>query len=311
LRKAAIEISACAIIEAGEIPDRLSNDLFHRSGSDSHGDYSWNEPMLALSNREDKLIAPLTRKKKDGTPYTRPDNVEALLAVLNDLPREALLERAQIRDRKNPSYLPSECLVHLIRASRAENSEAWFERLYKVLADRVMRAVPAAASSSAASATDERIRDAVFDRFVELLAKDRIESDDRLDFFEARFDLAIKRLRLDAQERVWREANRSDSMDEEGSDAADVAASATTNPLDAEIFFDPLFRERLYVAIDALPPEQRRTMHLLLIGWQIHSSDPSVMTIAKALGCSDRSVRNYRDRALKTLGALFNPGDDE
>ncbi|MGJ3627145.1 hypothetical protein AB5I41_09790 [Sphingomonas sp. MMS24-JH45] len=29
-----------------------------------------------------------------------------------------------------------------------------------------------------------------------MLAKDRAEPDDRLDFFEARFDLAIKRLRL-------------------------------------------------------------------------------------------------------------------
>jgi DNA-directed RNA polymerase specialized sigma24 family protein len=52
-------------------------------------------------------------------------------------------------------------------------------------------------------------------------------------------------------------------------------------------------------------------MHLLLLGWQIHSSDPSVMTIAKALGCSDRSVRNYQSRAMKTLGDLFNPGDDQ
>lgn len=258
------------------------------------------------------MNAPLTRKKKDGTPYTRPDNVEALLTVFGNLPREVILDRAHIRDRKSPDYVPSECLVHLIRASRAENSEAWFERLYKVLAGRVMRAIPAAASGSTTSAIDERIRDAVFDRFVELLAKDRVEPNDRLDFFEARFDLAIKRLRLDAQERVWREASRGDSMDDDESDVADAAAaSAATSALDAKIFSDPRFREKLYGAIDALPPEQSRTMYLLLIGWQIHSSDPSVMTIAKALGCSDRSVRNYRDRALTTLGAMFNPGDEE
>ena len=209
--------------------------------------------------------------------------------------------------------MPSECLVHFIRTSRHENSDAWFQRLYKVLAERVMRAVPNA-SGGTASTTDERIRDAVFDHFVELLVKDRAEPEDRLDFFEARFDLAIKRLRLDAQERVWREANRGDSMDdEEGAAAVEAAAAAagTTKPLDTEISSDPLFRERLYAAIDALPPEQSRTMHLLLVGWQIHSSDPSVMTIAKALDCSDRSVRNYRDRALKALSALFNPGDDE
>ena len=259
------------------------------------------------------MIVPLTKRKKDGTLYVRPDNVEPLLKTLADLPRDVLLDRARIRDRKNPDYVPNECLLHFVRASRSDNSDAWFEKLYKLLVERVLRAVPRAETSGRTAAlTDERIRDTVFDRFVELLAKDRKEPDDKLDFFEVRFDLAIKRLRLDAQERVWREENRSDSIDDESGGAGDDAAEAnSTSPFDADIFSDPLFRERLYLAIDALPPEQSRTMHLLLLGWQTHSSDPAVMTIAKALGCSDRSVRNYRDRAMKTLGALFNPGDDQ
>ena len=37
----------------------------------------------------------------------------------------------------------------------------------------------------------------------------------------------------------------------------------------------------------------------------------TVMTITKALGCTERSVRNYRDRALKTLTALFNQEDEQ
>ncbi len=262
---------------------------------------------------EDKLIVPLTKHKKDGTLYLRPDNVEPLLHIIVDLPHDALLERARIRDRKDPKYVPSECLLYCLRASRQDNSDAWFERLYKMLIERVMRAVPRAeASGNSASLANERIRNAVFDRFVELIAKDRKEPDDKLDFFEVRFDLAIKRLRIDAQERVWREENRSASIDDESGSAGDDAAEATSaSPFDTDIFSDPLFRERLYVAIDALPPEQSRTMHLLLLGWQTHSSDPAVMTIAKAMGCSDRSVRNYRDRAMTTLGALFNPGDDQ
>ena len=262
---------------------------------------------------EDSLNVPLTKRKKDGTLYVRPDNVEPLLKKLADLPRDILLERARIRSRKDPDYVPSECLLHFIRASRRDNSDAWFERLYKVLVERVMRAVPRAeASGDSSSLTDERIRNAVVDRFVELLASDRKEPDDKLDFFEVRFDLAIKRLRLDAQERVWREENRSDSIDDESGSAGDDAAEAAgVSPFDADIFSDPLFRERLYVAIDALPPEQSRTMHLLLLGWPTHSGDPAVMTIATALGCSDRSVRNYRERAMKTLSALFNLGDDQ
>ena len=88
-------------------------------------------------------------------------------------------------------------------------------------------------------------------------------------------------------------------------------AATAVDPFEASIFSDPLFRYRVYLAIDDLPPEQSRTMHLLLLGWPIHSNDPAVMTIAKALGCSDRSVRSHRTRALKTLAALFNPGDDQ
>ncbi len=126
------------------------------------------------------------------------------------------------------------------------------------------------------------------------------------------FETDSKRLRLDAQDRVWQDESRTASLDDESSGTSDDAAQATTTSLlDAELLSDPLFRTRFHRAIEALPIEQRRTIHLLLSGWQIDSSDPSVMTIAKALNCSEKTVRNYRDRALKALGALFNPGDDQ
>lgn len=259
------------------------------------------------------MIEPLTKRRKEGTPYLRPDNIEALLPALACLPRDALLERAGIRDRKHPDYVPSECLLHFVRASRLDNSDAWFERLYKILVDRVLRAVPRAeAGGNTTSIVNESIRNAVFDRFVEMLSKDRRQPNDRLDFFEVRFDLAIKRLRLDAQERAWREDNRSDALDEDlGQTETNAVAVMATDPFEASFISDPLFRDRVYLAIDDLPPEQSRTIHLLLLGWPIYSNDPAVMTIAKALGCSDRSVRNHRARALKTLAAVFNPGDDQ
>jgi hypothetical protein len=257
--------------------------------------------------KEEKLIAPLTKRRKDDIPYLRPDDIEALLPALANLPRNLLLERARIRDRKDPDYVPSECLLYFLRASRLDNSDAWFERLYKLLVERVLRAVPRAeAGNNTTSLVNEYIRNAVFDRFVEMLANDRRQPDDRLDFFEIRFDLAVKRLRLDAQERAWREENRSAALDQ---DLADL--DTTVDPVDANIFLDPLFRDRVYLAIDDLPPEQSRTMHLLMLGWPIHSNDPAIMTIAKALGCSDRSVRNYRTRALKTLADLFNTGNNK
>lgn len=260
------------------------------------------------------MIVPLTKRKQDGTLYERPDVIKALLDQLVELPRDDLLARAGIRRRTNPDYIPSECLLYFVRASRRDNSDAWFERLYKILQERVLRALPRNDGGDGPVAlTSERIRNAVFDRFVELLASDRRQLDDKLDFYEVRFDLAIKRLRLDAQEKAWREESRTQSADQDDEElsATEQDTGSNTYTLDGSIFSDPLFRERVYSAIDTLPPEQSRTMHLLLLGWPTHSSDPEVMTIAKALGCSDRSVRNYRERAMKTLAALFNHGDDQ
>lgn len=257
------------------------------------------------------MIVPLTKRRKDGTVYERPEEIAAMLTALASLPRQQLAERALIRDRSHPDYVPSECLVHFVRASRSDNSEAWFEQLYKILLARVLRALPRAdASDGTTSIVNESIRIGVTDRFVHMLLQDRREPGDRLDFFEVRFDLAIKRLRLDAQERAWREQSRREPLDG-ADDALESEVATTAAPLDANILSDRLFRDRVYQAIDALPPEQSRTMHLLLLGWPIDSKDPEVMTIAKALGCSDRSVRNYRERAMKTLAALFNPGDEQ
>lgn len=261
------------------------------------------------------MIVPLTKRKKDGTLYERPDPIGPLLVQLAEFSRDELIERARIRDRAHPHFVPSECLLYFVRASRQENSEAWFERLYKILVERILRSVPRVdGGGNSAALTAERIRNSVFDRFVAMLASDRRQPDDKLDFFEVRFDLAIKRLRLDAQDQAWREENRTRPLEDEGdgSPLADVeTAAGGSNPFDDDICSDPIFRERLYAAIDALPPEQSRTMHLLLLGWPTQSSDPEAMTIAKALNCSDRSVRNYRERAMKTLAALFDHGDDK
>jgi hypothetical protein len=263
--------------------------------------------------RESKLIVPLTkRKKKDGALYERPEHIEQLLRELQGLARDELMERSLIRDRSNPSYIPSECLVHFVRASRRDNSEAWFERLYKTLLDRVSRAIPRSDGvGNTTSLTRERIREKVIDRFIELISEDRTSPGDRMDFFEVRFDLGIKRLRMDAQEQAWRDENRSVGLDEADAAMENDSGSAVVDRLAEDISSDPLFRRKLYAAIGTLPPEQSRTIHLLLNGWLTHSSDPDAMTIAKALNCSDRSVRNYKERALRTLTALFNEGDDQ
>ena len=71
------------------------------------------------------------------------------------------------------------------------------------------------------------------------------------------------------------------------------------------------YRSRLDAAIDALPQEQSRIIEMLRKGFPIDSKDPSVMTIAKALGRSEKTIRTYRDRAVASLRAALSSGDDQ
>lgn len=274
--------------------------------------------MVGTRNgRRVDLFTALRKQKPDKSRYRRPAKIETLLQTLADLSRDELLARAQIRSRDDAGYVPTECLIYFVRASRADNSDAWFERLYKVLSARVLRALPAAdaADGASRSLTRERIREKVYERFVEMLAGDRQTYDDRLDFFEIRFDMALKRLRQDAQRQAWRDENRSQPLtydDDSGELVAEIEqAAGSTNPFDGMEIDDEAFRLRLDAAIDALPTEQSRTIQMLMLGYQIHSEDSDVITICKVLKKTPKTIWNYRERAFKTLREVLVEGEDQ
>lgn len=264
------------------------------------------------------VITPLRKRRPNGELYRRVPEVEALLVELSSLSRSELLERAGASQRAAPGYVPSECLLYFIRVSRADNDEDWFERLYRILIERVLRSLPKAENPDreTASYTREAIRDAVFERFVELLAADRSTYRERLDYFEVRFDGALASLRRDAQDKIWREENRSmplDDDDETGELSLEVERAAAEN-------FDPFalfnveyldFRLRLDAAIDDLPPVQRRIMEMLDKGFPIDSKEDGVITIAKTLDRSEKTIRNQRDKAYATLRAKLIGGDEQ
>jgi hypothetical protein len=50
---------------------------------------------------------------------------------------------------------------------------------------------------------------------------------------------------------------------------------------------------------------------MLRLDFQIHSEDPTVNTICKALGKTPKTIWNYRDRALKALRKALIDGDDQ
>ncbi|HNP15245.1 MAG: DNA-binding response regulator [Agrobacterium albertimagni] len=262
------------------------------------------------------IIVPLRKRRLSGELYERDPKIEVLISELAVLPRDEFVARAAVTKRSDAGYVPSECLVHFIRASRRDNNEEWFERLYRILIERVLRSLPPAASSygKTESLTRGTVRDKVLGRFVELLAADRASYVDRLDYFEVRFDGAVASLRRDAQAQAWRDENRSRPLEydeESGELSPEVeAAAGTHDPFAASDFDDPAYRSRLDAAIEALPIEQSRIIHMLRQGFPIDSKEPDVMTIAKALGRSEKTVRNYRDKAFAALRAAMADGDE-
>jgi hypothetical protein len=253
------------------------------------------------------LITPLRKCTREGRHYRRDAAVEAQLLELAQLPRDELVERSCIRRRDDPNYVRSECLLYFLRACRKENSETHFERLYKLLLERVLRSLPNPDSpdGETSSLTKSIIRDQVLGRFTDLLAADRGTYQNKLDYFEVRFDGALASLRRDAQAAAWRHENRSATLEfdeETGEPSPEVErAAGSFDPFAPPEGIDDDYRSRFDAAIDALPVEQIRIIEMLRQGIPIDSKDPEAITIAKVLGKSEKTIRTYRDKAFAAL----------
>lgn len=253
------------------------------------------------------MVAQLRKRQLDGSLYVRPSAVENALVELEKLSRDELARRCAIRRRDDPEFVPDECLMYFVRASRADNSEAHFDTLFKLLDERVLRRLPRpdSADGETTSLKLEKIRDKVRDRFLARLSEDRQAYCDKLDYFEVRFESALKRLRQTALEEVWRDENRHEMLgtDEETGELSPEVESAagSINPLENEISGLDAYRSALDAAIDTLPPEQIRIIEMMRGGIPIDSKDPQAITIAKTLGKSEKTVRLWRDKAFATV----------
>jgi hypothetical protein len=261
------------------------------------------------------VVQALKKKNQDGSMYTRPPDVESSIEALLVLGRADLVQMCKISDSNHPDYVKSECVLHFVRLAKADNNDRHFEALFRILRTRVRCALPAVerfveeGTNTSVQASAVQIRDEVLFRFQELLCLDRAGYEERLDYFEIKFDGAMANLRRTARKKAWRDENRSDQLtydDETSEPSKEVEdALARLHPMSTSKMDDPAYRLRLDAAIDSLPADQRRVIEMLLQGFQIEADDPEVTTIVKVLGCVEKTVRNRRDKALKTLQAAL------
>jgi hypothetical protein len=244
----------------------------------------------------------LRKHTLDGTPYFRRDKVEAEIQALDGISAAELERRADLWQVSDPEFVSPEALLYFVRNAAAGTHR---EKLTEKLLVRVARRVPSAANADGVtvSLTRMNIREDVRDHFVDLLLSDRLQYDDRLDYYEVNFNSAVATDRLDANGRHWRQENRTTELEvEDGEVSAQVeSAVGDYDPFDADELDKKDYRLLLDEAIDSLPELQRRIVVMWRQGIPIESNDPSVESISKVLGKSEKTIRTHRDKAFASL----------
>lgn len=248
------------------------------------------------------------KRKKEGTTYVRPPEIEAALLRLYELPIEEVAARAATNDPSDPEYVPPECLVHFVRQSKANGDTAVYEKIFELLFERLRALVPVRQRRTedggrfATNVVEMEIQEQVLNNFTELLCLDRDGYEERLDYYEVKFNGAVKNLRLTAQ-RLRKRAKRHKSLiahDESGEMPVEIEeAIHRFRNSNSEETDDFLFRERMAHAIRALPDDERAVIQL------IQGTDFTLEQMAEVLNCTERTVRNRRDRAAAKLSAAL------
>lgn len=256
------------------------------------------------------MARPLTKTKAGGGLYTRPTAVDAQIDEAVSFSRSDLHTRLLIADRNAPRYLRSECLVHLVRQGRRSDDQQLMGAVLPVLLGRceanLLAKVPDGGMPDAAS-----LRQKILENLVDLFVTDGMgDLPDELDFYECRFNMAFRALRIDAVRRNVRRRKRSIAV-------VDLPPSeVTSEPNDHEDAFARMsdvfktlptqewdvLRERFVKAIKALPAHERRAVILVhVLGYKQESEDPEEETAATLCNCTGRTIRNRLRRAAAKL----------
>src|SRR4051794_23858626 len=128
---------------------------------------------------------------------TRPRGIEAKVDIALTQDWARLSRRARETNPLSPDFLPSECLVHLIREAirRGEDriASVLMPQLLKRAEANLERTVPDSRMRDAESVRQEILSDLAM-----MFTQDGMEGhEDELDFYECRFQRALRFLRID------------------------------------------------------------------------------------------------------------------
>lgn len=257
------------------------------------------------------MVSPL-RKIKDGKCCTRQEPIESRLLELEGLPDAEQVRQCEIRSHDSAEFVSTECILHLVRSRREHRpTDVTFEKLYGILLKRVLTQLPQPdrIRKNKERAVDVEIREQVLEQFAILMAKDREEYNERLDFFEIRFQLGIAKLRATAIRKAVKHAKRyshlSGVLESGEMSEREESQLESVDSIDFEKLGDKSYRMRYFAAIDHLPDQLRIVIEMVRQGIPFESNKPNVVSISDTLGKTQKTVREYGKEALRILRTLL------
>ena len=259
------------------------------------------------------MARPLTNRRLGGALYTRPRVVEAQIDEAICLSRSDLRIRLSMGDRNALSYLRSECLVHLVREGRRSDDQQMMSAVLPVLLRRceaiLLSKMPDGGMPDAAG-----LRQEILEELTDLFVTDGTgDFPNELDFYECRFNMAFRALRVDAVDRDVRRRKREIDVVElpplETAKEPDAYVDAFAKVSDA-FKIKPtqewdVLREELGEAIEALPADERDAVMLVHgFGYKVESVDPDEATAATRCNCTGRTIRNRLASAAAKLSGF-------
>jgi hypothetical protein len=253
------------------------------------------------------MTRPLTKKDKDGNLYKRPLKIEQAIDAAMKQETAALQVRAQVADEKSPDYLPTECLVHIIREAKRGGDERRMNALLPWLLARC-EAILFKRIHDKSRPNAPEIREEILGEFSVLFAEDGSgRNPDELDFYECRFNRAFRLFRIDF---LRSESARTEPLesfpgqDEIGLSVDDeehvsvlpeVLRSGPTQLQSASY-------SELMNAVNVLPSDERKAIILCcVLGLKEESSDPGETTASRLCGVTPRTIRNRLNKAAQKL----------
>ena len=280
------------------------------------------------------MVAPLRKRSKGGKPYQRRPEVEQELETLEKLGLADVVARARAGEQRGKPAVSSEALVHIlrreVRAARPDGrTQGPIDALVSILIARCEVILKRRLWSY-----DELAREEMSEAVVNRLVDDIYEDGDKADYAEINFNHWLARNRSDAMRKHARKAARVKQLGEAVENLEENEAQVVTEDEPTEVS-DESTPERLYslkeereranlpsiiehaqfspddlhriadVVIQAkLPADALYAFLAHNLGVKVQSEDPKEHTLVKHFGKSEKTIRNWIERAEKVFDEI-------